>query len=99
MVEFIFKMVETYNLYGQAQTVRFETTLNIEHYYPIQEDEDAQKGVDMQEVITEVRSRYSYMKKWGDYEHVDKEIEQIQLEKQLLQDSFTQSLVQDLGDD
>jgi hypothetical protein len=99
MVEFIFKMVETYNLYGQAQTARFETTLNIEHYYPIQEDEDAQKEIDMQEVTTEVRSRYSYMKKWGDYEHIDKELEQIQMEKQLLEDSFTQNLIRDLGDD
>ena len=99
MVDFIFRMIDTYGLYKAGEIARYETTLNIEHYYPIQEDEDDQKQIDMQEVTTEVRSRKSYMKKWGEYEHIDQELEQIQLEKQLLQDSFTQAMISDLGDD
>ncbi len=96
MVDYIFRMVDTYNLYGARQIARYETTLEIEHYYPIQEDENEQKQVDMDEVRTEVRSRKSYMKKWGEYEDLDGELEQIQREKAMLQDSYTQDLLADL---
>jgi len=92
MIEYIFKMVDAYNLYGAKAIAKYETTTNIEHYYPIQEDEDAQKKVDMEEVVTEVRSKKSYIKKWLEVEDVDAELEQIQLEKQMLQDSYTRDL-------
>ena len=36
------------------------------------------------------------MKKWGEYEDIDAELEQIQKEKALLQDSYTQDLLSDL---
>lgn len=97
MVEYIFKMVDVYNLYNKRSVAKYETILNIEKYYPIQEDEDTQKGIDMQEVITEVRSRKSYMNKWGEYEDIDSELEQIQLEKQMMQDSYTRDLNLDIG--
>lgn len=97
MVEYIFKMVDVYNLYGSRSVAKYETTINIERTYPITEDVDVQKEIDMQEVITEVRSRRSYMKKWGEYEDIDSELEQIQLEKQMMQDSYTQDLLNDLG--
>lgn len=93
MVEYIFQMVDVYNLYGARNIARYETTTNIEKYYPIQEDENEQKEVDMEEVTTEVRSRRSYMKKWGEYEDIDYELEQIQKEKQMLDvDNYTQDL-------
>lgn len=99
MVEYIFKMVDVYNLYGSRVIAKYETTLNIERYYPIQEDEDTQKRVDMEEVVAEVRSRKSYMNKWGEYEDIDSELEQIQLEKQMLdQDSYTRDLNIDLAE-
>lgn len=97
MVDYIFRMVDIYNLYGARTIARYETTLSIEHYYPIQEDENEQKQVDMDEVRSEVRSRKSYMKKWGEYEDLDSELEQIQLEKQMLQDSYTRELLDNLG--
>lgn len=97
MVEYIFKMVDTYNSYGARSIAKYETTVNIERYYPIQEDEDTQKQVDMEEVVAEVRSRKSYMNKWGEYEDIESELEQIQLEKQMLQDSYTRDLNLDLG--
>lgn len=99
MVEYIFKMVDVYNLYNARAIAKYETTVNIERYYPIQEDEDTQKRVDMEEVTAEVRSRKSYMNKWGEYEDIDSELEQIQLEKQMLQDSYTRDLNLDLNED
>lgn len=99
MVEYIFRMVDVYNLYGARTIARYETTVNIERYYPIQEDEDTQKRVDMEEVVAEVRSRKSYMNKWGEYEDIDSELEQIILEKQMLQDSYAKDLNFDLDED
>ena len=101
MAGYIFRMVDTYNLYEARPIARYETTMDIEKTYPIQEDEDEQKQVDMAEVIDEVRSRKSYMKKWGEYEDIDAELEQILKEKELLgQDVYTQDLEADInGDD
>jgi hypothetical protein len=97
VVDYIFRMVDAYNLYGMRSVAKYETTLEIERYYPIQENEDDQKRVDMEEVTTQVRSRKSYMKKWGEYEDIDAELEQIQLEQQMLQDSYTAALLDDMG--
>lgn len=95
MVEYIFRMVDTYNVYGQRQVAKYETTTNIELVFPIQEDEDTEKEIDMQEVNLEVRSRSSYIKKWGIDVDIEAELEQIQKEKALLQDSFTQNTLED----
>ncbi len=43
MVDYIFRMVDIYNLYGARKIAKYETTLKIERYYPIQEDEDTQR--------------------------------------------------------
>lgn len=93
MTDYIFRMVDTYNLYGARRVARYETTLEIHRHYPIPEDEADDKRLDMEEVIAEVRSRKAYMKKWGEYEDIDAELEQIQAEKQMMQDSFTQDLI------
>ncbi len=97
MVDYIFRMVDTYNLYGAGAVARYETSLEIERYYPIQEDEDDQKRVDMEEVGAQVRSRKSYMNKWGEYEDIDSELEQIQAEQQMLRDDFGLALERELG--
>lgn len=98
MVNYIFNMVDTYNLYKARDIAKYETTLEIQKNYPIQEDEDSKKEIDMQEVNSNVRSRKSYMKKWGEYPDIDAELKQIQLEQQLLQDSFTRSVIHDIDD-
>ena len=85
-------MVDIYNLYGARKIAKYETTLQIEKEYPIQEDTDTQKAIDMQEVITEVRSRKEYINKWSTVEDIESELEQIQKEKAMLQDSYTQDL-------
>lgn len=99
MVDYIFKMVDVYNLYNARKIARYETTLEIQHNYPIQEDEEEKRRLDMDEVIAEVRSRQSYIKKWSEVENVDGELEQIQREKAMLQDSYTQDLLADLEGD
>jgi len=96
MADYIFRMIDVYNLYNAREIANYETTLEIEHYYPIQDDENEQKRVDMEEVIAEVRSKESYMDKWGNYEDIEAELEQIQLEKQMLNDSYTRDLFNEL---
>jgi hypothetical protein len=98
MVEYIFRMVDIYNLYGSRKVAKYETILNIELIFPLQEDTETEKETDIQEVITEVRSRRSYIKKWDISEDADSELEQIIKEKQLLEDSYTQDLNSDLED-
>ena len=62
-----------------------EVTQNI----PIQEDEDEEKQLDLAEVTAQTMSRKTYMKKWrglSDTE-VQDELQQIALERQLLEDA------------
>lgn len=103
MQDYIFKMIETYNLYSDRNGKNlavYETSLEIIREYPLQEDIDASKAVDINEVIAEVRSRKSYMNKWGEYEDLDAEIEQIRLEKEMLNtDNYTKSLLDYAADD
>lgn len=57
---------------------------------PLPEDEAEEKALDLAEVEAQTMSRKSYMKKWrglSDYE-VDEELQQIALERQILDDSF-----------
>jgi len=97
MADYIFRMVDVYNLYGARQIARYETTLQIEHYYPIQEDEDDQRRVAMEEVGAQVRSRKSYIKQWSEAEDPDAELEQIQAEQQMLKDDFTRAVEGELN--
>ena len=97
MVDYIFKMVDTYNLYGARSIAKYETTLEIERIYPISEDEIDQKRIDMEEVQSELRSKRAYIDKWSNVEDVDSEIEEILKEKQLFaEDNFTKALIEDL---
>lgn len=92
MADYIFKMVDTYNLYNARKKARYETSLKIYNYYPIPEDEADGKRIDMEEVAAQVRSRRSYMDKWGEYENIDNELQQIQDEQQMLKDDFGKAL-------
>ena len=49
MVEYIFRMIDIYNLYGARNIARYETTIDIQHNYPIQEDEDEKKRLEREE--------------------------------------------------
>lgn len=66
--------------------------IEVENRYPLQEDEQEEMALDIQQVNTQVMSRRAYMRKWLNLkdEAIDEELKQIQLEKQLLEDSISQ---------
>ncbi len=98
MIAAILEMVEVYNIEKLPQLKDFE--VEVENQYPLQEDEDIEKTLDMQQVNTQVMSRKTYIKKWQTTtdEVAEEELKQIQLEKQMLEDSYSQ-FETDLGDD
>lgn len=63
--------------------------INIEANTPLPEDEIEEKNMDLAEVESQVMSKKSYMKKWRGLtdDEVMEELEQIALERQLLEDS------------
>lgn len=90
MVRAILEMTEVYNIEKLPQLKEFE--VEVENQYPLQEDEDNEKALDMQQVNTQVMSRKTYIKKWQTTtdEVAEEELKQIQLEKQMLEDSYNQ---------
>lgn len=98
MVNYIFRMVDVYNLYDARETVKFETTMTIEHTYPIPEDEDDEQKLDIEKVTAQVMSRKEYIKKWQDVVDVDAELEQIAAEKAMFEDSFAQAVKGELDE-
>lgn len=73
---------------GIADWTDCRYSVQIEHLYPITEDEDDERTLDMSEVASQVRSRKSYMDKWRPGEDPDAELEQINKEKKLLEESY-----------
>lgn len=63
--------------------------INIEQNTPLPEDEIEEKNMDLAEVESKVMSRKSYMKKWRSLtdDEVQEELDQIALERQLIEDS------------
>lgn len=63
--------------------------IKIEQNTPLPEDELEEKNMDLAEVESQVMSRKSYMKKWRGLtdDEVQEELEQIALERQILEDS------------
>ena len=90
MIRAILEMTEVYNIEKLPQLKEFE--VEVENQYPLQEDEDNEKALDMQQVNTQVMSRKTYIKKWQTTtdEVAEEELKQIQLEKQMLEDSYNQ---------
>lgn len=62
----------------------------VENNYPLPEDVQEEKTMDITEVEANVMSRKSYLKKWRKLndEEADKELLQIQKEKQMLEESY-----------
>lgn len=96
MVDHIFNMVETYNLYNARKIVQYETTMEIIRAYPLEEDIQAEKKVDMEEVLADIRSRSSYINKWNISANEIAMLEQIQLEKRMLEDIYISDLNADI---
>lgn len=90
MIYAILEIVEVYNIEKLPKLDGF--TVTVENQYPLQEDEDTEISLDLQKVNMQVMSRKSFMKKWFNHtdDLADEELKQIQLEKQLLEDSYSQ---------
>lgn len=77
--------------HGRFDEVNVAYKVEVVNNYPLPEDEQEEKTVDMAEVSSQVMSRKAYMMKWRGLteEEARQELEQIAMERQLLEDMFT----------
>ena len=80
----VLKMAAAY----QGLSYPEDIAVHVEHLYPILEDDFDEMANDQQEVAHQLRSRLSYMKKWGVAPDADAELLQIKKEESLFSDSF-----------
>ena len=90
MVKAILEIVEVYNIENLPKLDNF--TVTVENQYPLQENEDEEMTLDLQKVNAQTMSRKTFIKKWANVtdDIADEELKQIQLEKQMLEDSYSQ---------
>ena len=81
-------LIEMGRVYGQGELPEFEHTVQIEHLYPIADDEEDERINDMAEVQAQVRSRRGYITKWQPEGDAEGEIKQIAVEQAYLSDGF-----------
>lgn len=76
--------------YSEEPIPEIEYDITVENNYPLLEDDDEEKTMDLAEVQSQTMSRKAYMKKWRSLtdEEVEEELDQILKEKQLLEDSM-----------
>ncbi len=72
------------DVYGYKNLPKADFTVKIEHLYPIMEDEDAERQLDLSEVTSGVRSKKNYIEKWNVSTNGDAEIEAIAKENELI---------------
>lgn len=67
-------------------------TVRVDNQYSLPEDETEEKQIDIAEVNAQTMSKKAYMKKWRNLtdDEADEELRQIALERQMLEDAFTQ---------
>ena len=88
MIRAILEINEVYNITALPKLENFDVV--VENQYPLQENEDEEMILDLQKVNAQTMSRKSFIKKWANVvdEIADEELKQIQLEKQMLEDSY-----------
>lgn len=92
MVEAIIEMSKIYGI-GKIPNVDIEDMeITVQNQYPLPSDEYEEKDNDMKQVNTQVMSKKQFIEKWFNVpsDVADKILEQIQKEKQLLEDSYKQ---------
>lgn len=90
LIEAIIEMSEVFNI---SKLPKIENkVIVVENQYPLQEDEDNEMTLDMQRVNAQVMSKKTFIKKWANVtdDVAEEELKQIQLEKQMLEDSIGQ---------
>jgi hypothetical protein len=89
LIKSIIKLAKEFNI---AKLPDVDFSVEVTNLYPIIEDEEAERSLDMAEVSSQVRSRKNYIKKWNINMNTDEELQQIATEQSLLQDAFIQSI-------
>lgn len=91
LVRAILEITEVYNIEKLPQ---LDYTVTVENNYPLQEDEDEEKTLDLQQVNAQAMSRKTFIKKWqGVTDDVaDAEIKQIALEREMLEESYVSGM-------
>lgn len=77
--------------YMRGELEQVDYIIEVNNQYPLPEDEESEKVIDMQEVNNQVLSRKSYMMKWHDMtsDEADNELKQIAAEREILENSYT----------
>lgn len=90
MIKAILEMNEVYSITTLPKLETFDVV--IENQYPLQENEDEEMVLDLQKVNAQTMSRKTFIKKWTNVtdDIAEEELKQIQLEKQMLEDSYSQ---------
>lgn len=90
MIRAILEMNEVYNITTLPKLENFDVV--VENQYPLQENEDEEMTLDLQKVNAQTMSRKTFIKKWANVadDIAEEELKQIQLEKQMLEDSYSQ---------
>lgn len=74
-------IVKINSIFGYKKLADTDYTVKIEHLYPIMDDEDAERKLDLEEVDKNVRSRRNYIEKWNISNDGDAELDRIAGEK------------------
>ena len=81
LIHLIEEVVEKGNLYPEDPKVKtsmaLNTSIDLEHNYPIPDDEVETKTIAIKEVEANVRSKQSYIREYGSAEEADKEFDEI----------------------
>lgn len=90
MIRAILEINEVYSITTLPKLENFDVV--VENQYPLQENEDEEMVLDLQKVNAQTMSRKSFIKKWTNVadDIAEEELKQIQLEKQMLEDSYSQ---------
>lgn len=91
LIRAILEITEVYQIEKLPQ---LDYTVAVENNYPLQEDEDEEKTLDLQQVNAQAMSRKTFIKKWqGVTDDVaDAEIKQIALEREMLEESYVSGM-------
>ena len=76
--------------YVTDSLIPIEYAVKVVQNFPLPEDEQEEKNMDLAEVTAQTMSRKFYMKKWRELtdKEADAELEQIALERQMLEESY-----------
>lgn len=90
MIKAILEINEVYSITTLPKLESFDVV--VENQYPLQENEDEEMTLDLQKVNAQTMSRKTFIKKWANVtdDIAEEELKQIQLEKQMLEDSYSQ---------